>query len=113
MTDREDAEAVPHDGVEVVFDRDGLDALVRVLRRHGRTVIGPTVRDGAIVLDELDSAEALPYGWGSSWRRDGTGSARVRTGPLSRTARGRSRGSRSCIRNVSVSGSRTVTPVAD
>ncbi|MEV0691574.1 4Fe-4S dicluster domain-containing protein [Streptomyces sp. NPDC050388] len=64
MTDREDAEAAPHDGVEAVFDRDGLDALVRALRRRGRTVIGPTVRDGAIVLDELDSAEALPYGWG-------------------------------------------------
>ncbi|MET9131443.1 4Fe-4S dicluster domain-containing protein [Streptomyces antibioticus] len=49
---------------EAVLDRDGLDGLVRVLRLLGRTVIGPTLRDGAIVLDELDSAEALPYGWG-------------------------------------------------
>ncbi|QOV33701.1 4Fe-4S dicluster domain-containing protein [Streptomyces ferrugineus] len=47
-----------------VLDRDGLDALVAVLVAKGRTVIGPTVRDGAIVLSELTSADALPYGWG-------------------------------------------------
>ena len=38
--------------------------LVRALRADGYRVIGPTVRDGAIVLDELDSADALPHGWG-------------------------------------------------
>ncbi|MFC0602664.1 4Fe-4S dicluster domain-containing protein [Streptomyces palmae] len=47
-----------------VLDRDGMGALVRELRARGRTVIGPTVRDGAIVLAELESAEELPYGWG-------------------------------------------------
>ncbi|MEU6378776.1 4Fe-4S dicluster domain-containing protein [Streptomyces sp. NPDC046909] len=47
-----------------VLDRDGLDALVAVLVAGGRTVIGPTVRDGAIVLAEIDSADALPFGWG-------------------------------------------------
>ncbi|MFG2177736.1 4Fe-4S dicluster domain-containing protein [Streptomyces abikoensis] len=47
-----------------VLDRDGLDALVRVLRARGRTVVGPTQRDGAIVLAELESAAELPYGWG-------------------------------------------------
>ncbi|GAA3771206.1 4Fe-4S dicluster domain-containing protein [Streptomyces coacervatus] len=47
-----------------VLDRDGLGALVAVLVAEGRTVVGPTVRDGAIVLAELASAEALPYGWG-------------------------------------------------
>ncbi|WP_236246125.1 4Fe-4S dicluster domain-containing protein [Streptomyces sp. CC210A] len=47
-----------------VIDRDGLDALVRELRARGHTVIGPTVRDGAIVLAELDSAGLLPFGWG-------------------------------------------------
>ncbi|WP_046776714.1 4Fe-4S dicluster domain-containing protein [Streptomyces yangpuensis] len=56
---------LPPGGVtEAVLDRSGLAALVTALRRRGRTVIGPTVRDGAIVLDELDSATALPYGWG-------------------------------------------------
>ena len=47
-----------------VLDRDGLSALVAVLVADGRTVVGPTVRDGAIVLSELTSADALPYGWG-------------------------------------------------
>ncbi|MEU5097906.1 4Fe-4S dicluster domain-containing protein [Streptomyces sp. NPDC020996] len=47
-----------------VLDRDGLGALVAALVARGRTVVGPTVRDGAIVLAELTSADALPYGWG-------------------------------------------------
>ncbi|MFI0732535.1 4Fe-4S dicluster domain-containing protein [Streptomyces sp. NPDC021225] len=47
-----------------VIGQDGLAALVDVLRARGHTVIGPTVRDGAIVLDELESAAQLPYGWG-------------------------------------------------
>lgn len=64
MTDPGDAEAVHDRRPATVLDRDGLDVLVRVLTRRGRTVIGPTVRDGAIVLDELDSADALPFGWG-------------------------------------------------
>jgi hypothetical protein len=38
--------------------------LVRQLRAGGYRVIGPTVRDGAIVLAELESADDLPYGWG-------------------------------------------------
>jgi formate hydrogenlyase subunit 6/NADH:ubiquinone oxidoreductase subunit I len=41
-----------------------LHALVTALRADGRRVIGPTVRDGAIVLAELESADELPYGWG-------------------------------------------------
>lgn len=47
-----------------LLDRDGLNALVAALVAQGRTVIGPTVRDGAIVLAELTSADELPYGWG-------------------------------------------------
>ncbi|MDH6127310.1 4Fe-4S dicluster domain-containing protein [Kitasatospora sp. GP82] len=49
---------------DAVIGREGLAALVDVLRARGFTVIGPTVRGGAIVLDELESAESLPYGWG-------------------------------------------------
>jgi ferredoxin len=41
-----------------------LDPLVAALKTRGYTVVGPTVRDGAIVLAELDSPDALPYGWG-------------------------------------------------
>uniref|UniRef100_A0AAU2UXJ2 4Fe-4S dicluster domain-containing protein n=1 Tax=Streptomyces sp. NBC_00003 TaxID=2903608 RepID=A0AAU2UXJ2_9ACTN len=51
-------------GATAVVDRQGLQALVAALVAGGRTVVGPTVRDGAIVLAELDSAEQLPYGWG-------------------------------------------------
>lgn len=43
---------------------DGLNDLVRELRRRGLRVVGPTVRDNAIVLSEIDSATQLPYGWG-------------------------------------------------
>ena len=48
----------------LVLTRAALDRLVEVLIADGYLVIGPTVRDDAIVLDELDSAAALPAGWG-------------------------------------------------
>ncbi|MFE1788297.1 4Fe-4S dicluster domain-containing protein [Streptomyces sp. NPDC059525] len=64
MSDPDEVGRAAHGQAEAVIDRSGLDALVQVLRRRGRTVIGPTVRDAAIVLDELDSAAELPYGWG-------------------------------------------------
>jgi hypothetical protein len=37
--------------------------LLTALARRGYTVLGPTVRDGAIVYEELESAGALPIGW--------------------------------------------------
>ena len=40
-----------------------LEALVGALRGRGYRVLGPTVRDGAIVYDELESAADLPIGW--------------------------------------------------
>ncbi len=42
---------------------EALDDLVAVLARRGYRVVGPTVRDGAIVYDELESAAELPIGW--------------------------------------------------
>lgn len=42
-----------------------LDRLLDALRADGRTIIGPTIHDEAIILDEIDSAEALPVGWGA------------------------------------------------
>jgi sulfhydrogenase subunit beta (sulfur reductase) len=39
------------------------EALFDALTRRGYTIVGPTVRDGAIVLGELASPEALPIGW--------------------------------------------------
>src|SRR5690349_19583350 len=48
----------------VVIEAAGLAALFDALHARGYTVVGPTVRDGAIVVSELASASSLPYGWG-------------------------------------------------
>jgi ferredoxin len=46
-----------------VIDRTSLDDLLQALRRRGFTVIGPTVRDQAIIYDEVSSVDDLPAGW--------------------------------------------------
>jgi hypothetical protein len=46
-----------------VVELSGLDELIGVLRHRGFRVLGPTVRDGAIVYDELETAAELPVGW--------------------------------------------------
>lgn len=51
-------------GAQVVLDRSGLDELIEVLVREDYQVVGPTVRDSAIVLDTLESGDQLPAGWG-------------------------------------------------
>lgn len=55
--------AVASDAPPAVIARADLDGLLDVLRRRGYRVVGPTVRDGAIVYDEIDAAAALPAGW--------------------------------------------------
>jgi sulfhydrogenase subunit beta (sulfur reductase) len=45
---------------------DSLAPLVAQLRADGYRVVGPTVRDDAIVLAELTNADELPAGWGVS-----------------------------------------------
>ena len=47
-----------------VMDAAALADLLDGLGRQGYTVVGPTVADGAIVYDELDSIDDLPRGWG-------------------------------------------------
>ena len=42
---------------------DGLDRLLTVLRQHGFRVVGPTLRDQAIVYDDIASIADLPRGW--------------------------------------------------
>jgi len=46
-----------------VIERDGLEALIRVLAGDGYAVLGPTARDGTIVYDQLHSVADLPEGW--------------------------------------------------
>ncbi|HSD48642.1 MAG TPA: 4Fe-4S dicluster domain-containing protein [Actinomycetota bacterium] len=48
------------------LDRAGFDALLRALSDGGYRLIGPTVRDGAIVLEEIDGAADLPVGVGET-----------------------------------------------
>lgn len=47
----------------VTIDLEGVGVLIEALRARGYRVIGPRVRDGAIVQDEIASAEDLPAGW--------------------------------------------------
>jgi hypothetical protein len=82
----------------VVFSRAGLDRLVEVLMADGYRVIGPTVRDNAIVLAELDSDARLPVGWGWTPAPVTTGCGSGTTPRCSRIRRGRDPGSSSCTR---------------
>ena len=52
-----------------VIAPDALDRLIGALRTRGFRVLGPTVRDGAIIYDDLESADELPIGWTD--RQDG------------------------------------------
>jgi ferredoxin len=47
----------------LVVEPDALENLVQALQLRGFRVVGPTVRDGAIVYDDLESAGDLPIGW--------------------------------------------------
>jgi sulfhydrogenase subunit beta (sulfur reductase) len=47
-----------------VMGLDGLSSLVAALWEAGYRVVGPTVRDGAVVLDEITSVDDLPRGIG-------------------------------------------------
>jgi ferredoxin len=46
------------------IDLSGLQRLIDVLARRGYTVLGPTVRDGAIVQAPIHDLDDLPRGWG-------------------------------------------------
>lgn len=47
----------------VVLERKQLQGLLDALKARAYQVIGPTVRDGAIVYEELSSCDELPIGW--------------------------------------------------
>jgi len=46
-----------------VIERGDFDALLAALSARGYTIIGPTVRERAIVYDELSGTADLPIGW--------------------------------------------------
>lgn len=46
-----------------VIDHHGIDALIASLRAQGYRVVGPIVRNGAVVQREITSVDDLPSGW--------------------------------------------------
>jgi len=54
VTDRQPVSFLP---------RDGLQVLISTLSNDGYQIIGPTIDQGAIVYDEIESADELPRGW--------------------------------------------------
>jgi len=49
--------------LDQVIERSDFDALFGALTNHGYTIVGPTVRDRAIVYDEIRGTADLPVGW--------------------------------------------------
>jgi sulfhydrogenase subunit beta (sulfur reductase) len=47
----------------VVVEREAVEALCAVLRADGYKLVGPKLQDGAIIYDEIVSADDLPIGW--------------------------------------------------
>jgi sulfhydrogenase subunit beta (sulfur reductase) len=62
-------EPTPSRHDQSILERDQLQALFDVLTQRGYKVLGPTLRDGAIVYDEITAAADLPGGWTD--RQDG------------------------------------------
>lgn len=46
-----------------IIERNSLQALFDVLTRRGHRLIGPRVRSGAVVYDEIQQVSDLPVGW--------------------------------------------------
>lgn len=46
-----------------IIERQDLQKLLDALRQRGYQAVGPTVREGAIVYDQIASVEDLPIGW--------------------------------------------------
>jgi len=52
-----------------ILSVDGIDRMVSALKARGFSPIGPTVRDGAIVYDRIESVRDLPAGWSDEQER--------------------------------------------
>lgn len=48
---------------QFVLERSGLEQLLQALKAEGYLTLGPTVREGAIVYDEIERLEDLPIGY--------------------------------------------------
>ena len=50
-------------GAKLAIEPDGLQRIIDTLAGRGYQVIGPTLRDGAIVYDTISRLDELPVGW--------------------------------------------------
>jgi ferredoxin len=57
------ATALPALGAKAILSQDGLQALIHALAKRGYRVVGPTLRDQAIVFDDIEGIADLPAGW--------------------------------------------------
>jgi len=49
--------------IMIIIERSSLDRLFEKIKTAGYNLIGPTIRDDAVVYDELNSTNDLPIGW--------------------------------------------------
>lgn len=56
-------EKEPSKGEKLVFGRDGLQALIGALAADGFRVLGPALRDGAVVFDDVSTVDEMPSGY--------------------------------------------------
>ena len=96
----------------VVVDRDGLEAVIAGLREEGYRLLGPVVRDGAIVYDDVARVEDLPAGWTDRQEPGATGWSGAATKRCSALRSGRNPGSASSIRRSSGCGASAATIAA-
>ncbi|MDX1687594.1 MAG: 4Fe-4S dicluster domain-containing protein [Candidatus Promineifilaceae bacterium] len=54
---------IPAPGKQVVIAKKALQTLFDALRSAGYQIVGPTIRQEAIVYDEIERIEDLPVGW--------------------------------------------------
>ncbi len=52
-----------HEAPSYILLLEHLDSLFDRLKKEGHRLVGPTIRDGAIVYDEIGSTADLPIGW--------------------------------------------------
>ena len=51
------------ESTSAILEASQLSQLIDALAHRGYQVVGPTVRDGAIVLEPIEAADQLPVGW--------------------------------------------------
>jgi hypothetical protein len=94
-----------------IIDAQGLEQLFAVLREKGYRLVGPTVKDGAILYDEIASTRDLPAGWTDEQDAGKYRLKRSGDGPCLATSSARIPGKSSCFRPCSACGGPRTTAV--